>query len=60
MLYIHCGGGVAVTEAEANALNASGEGGGDMGCHPIGPDCLRQHPQLKPYVFDWKRPKKAE
>ena len=55
MLHIHCGGGVAVTEAEAKALNASGEEGGDMGCFPIGPDCLRQHPELKPYVIRWEQ-----
>ena len=51
MLHIHCGGGVAVTEAEAATLDEAG----DLGCHPIGADCLRRHPELKPYVFKWKQ-----
>lgn len=39
--------GVAVvTEAEGSALDESGEGA----YWPIGNDCLRQHPELKPYV----------
>ena len=53
MLHIHCGGGVAVTEDEATNL----DGAGDLGCHPIGSDCLRRHPELKPYVIKWQ-PKK--
>lgn len=39
--------GVAVvTNAEAEALNEAGEGG----FWPIGADCLRKHPEYKPYV----------
>lgn len=53
MLHIHCGGGIAVTEAEAAKLDEAG----DLGCHPIGSDCLRRHPELKPYVIRWT-PKK--
>lgn len=32
------------TEAEADP-------DADMGLYPIGPDCLRRHPELKPYVM---------
>jgi hypothetical protein len=24
--------------------------GADLGCYPIGADCLRRHPELRPYV----------
>ena len=51
MLHIHCGGGVAVTEAEAATLDEAG----DLGCHPIGVDCLRRHPELKPYAIKWHK-----
>jgi hypothetical protein len=51
MLHVHCGGGVAVTEDEATKLDARG----DLGCHPIGSDCLRRHPELKPYAIKWHR-----
>lgn len=36
----------AVTEAELIALDPSGDSGG----FPIGADCLKKHPELKPYV----------
>lgn len=39
-------GTVLVTEAESGTLDA----GGDMGYYPIGSECLRNHPELKPYV----------
>ena len=59
MLNEHCGGGVAVTEQEAASLNEAA----DLGMQAIGADCLKKHPELKPYVdeqivikpTDWKR-----
>jgi hypothetical protein len=46
----HCGGWTVVTRAEGERLNASGREGEDLGNYPIGADCLRKHPELKPYV----------
>jgi len=46
-------GGYAVTEQEAQALDRD-DPGGDLGMYPIGSDCLRKHPELKPYVHDQK------
>ena len=59
MLHEHEGGGTAVTEQESARLDEAG----DMGMQPIGADCLKKHPELKPYVqeqatiktSDWKR-----
>ena len=45
-IHDHNGGGCAVTETEARALDP----GADLGWWPIGSDCLRKHPELKPYV----------
>lgn len=42
----HNGGGYIVTEEEAAALARNA----DLGLQPIGSDCLRKHPELKPYV----------
>lgn len=39
------GGNYIGTDAEAKANPA-----GDVGCYPIGKDCLKHHPQLLPYV----------
>ena len=47
----HCGGGVVVTPEEGGRLNANGESGADLGMQPIGDDCLRKHPELKPYLI---------
>lgn len=44
----HNGGGLAVTEEEAEQMDEYAD---DMGLQPIGPDCLRKHPELKPYVW---------
>ena len=46
MINEHKGGGTAVTEQEAATL----DGAGDMGMQPIGADCLKKHPELRPYV----------
>jgi len=42
------GGGYAV-HPDDDALYAPD--GGDMGCQPVGTECLRKNPELKPYVF---------
>lgn len=42
----------AVTDAEAAALNATNGGAGDTGFFPVGNDCLRNYPELKPYVAE--------
>lgn len=47
---IHNGGDDVVTAAEAEELNANGRGMADCGSYPVGRDCLRQHPELLPYV----------
>ncbi len=45
-LHLHEGGLTAVTEEEAEILNPAA----DMGMYPIGRDCLRSQPALKPYA----------
>lgn len=50
MVHLHKGGSHIVTAAEAAELNAAGHEGGDMGAYPLGTDCLRRHPRLKPYA----------
>jgi hypothetical protein len=52
-LWVHEGGSHAVTQAEGERLNREGHEGADLGAHPIGDDCLRAHPELKPYVTPW-------
>lgn len=40
-----------VTAEEAEQLHISeGGDGGDLYYYPIGPDCLRRHPGIRPYV----------
>lgn len=46
MVHLHDGGWCIVTEEEATALSPNA----DMGFYPIGPECLRKHPEIKPYV----------
>lgn len=43
-------GSMAVTEEEAAALVAKEGDGGDTGFYPVGSDCLKKHPELRPYV----------
>lgn len=50
MVWVHNGGIDAVTAKEGEALNEEGSDG-DLGMHPVGSDCLKRHPELKPYVF---------
>lgn len=50
-LWVHNGGSQAVTKAEGERLNASGRQGADLGLQPIGRDCLRKNPELKPFLM---------
>jgi hypothetical protein len=45
-------GSTGVTQTEANDIIANEGEGGDLGCYPVGSDCLRKHPELKPYTDD--------
>lgn len=44
-VFVHCGGTHAVTEDEADNLDPRAS----LGFQPIGPECLRRFPELKPY-----------
>lgn len=44
-VHVHGGGMYAVTEEEAEGMNPQA----DCGFQPVGPDCLRKHPELKSY-----------
>ena len=39
-----------VTDAEAEQIIAEEGAGGDLYYYPIGPDCLRRHPELASYA----------
>jgi hypothetical protein len=47
MVHVHHGGTHLVTEERAAQLNPAA----DMYLFPIGPDCLKRHPELKPFVI---------
>jgi hypothetical protein len=49
-VWVHAGGGVAVTEQEGRGLAAAGHGTASRGYRPVGVDCFREHPELRPYV----------
>lgn len=48
ILWLRAGSGSLSTAIDPNSPD---QGGGEMGCWPIGSDCLRRNPQLKPYTF---------
>lgn len=48
----HNGGGTLVTPQEGEELNETGHSGADLGLQPIGSDCLKKHPQIKPFVVE--------
>jgi hypothetical protein len=50
MVRVHYGGDRVVTDAMADRLNEIGFANAELGGHPIGPDCLKQHPEIKPYA----------
>lgn len=45
-VHVHQGGSSVVTEEEAKTLDPAS----DLGCWPVGSDCLRRHPELNPYA----------
>jgi hypothetical protein len=49
-VHLHHGGWTAVTEEEAETLNATGHAHSEMGFHPVGPECAKKYPELKPYL----------
>lgn len=51
---VHHGGSHIVSEAEAERLNAEGHESSDLGCYPIGPDCLKKNPDIKPFAVRTK------
>jgi hypothetical protein len=51
MLHIHGAGSLIVTTAEAEALNAAGRESEDLWGKAVGPECFKQHPELKAYVL---------
>jgi hypothetical protein len=54
----HLGGGTLVTEEESENLNKNGRENADVGCWPIGSDCLKKNPEIKPYIVgtpDWAK-----
>jgi len=50
--YVHLYyGSMAVTEEEAAEFaRKDGDGGGDLGHYPVGSDCLKRHPEIRPYL----------
>lgn len=52
-LHIHHGGTHVVTEDEAAQLNAEGHESADMYFFPVGANCLKRHPELKPYAQEF-------
>lgn len=51
MLWAHGGSlEMVVTFEYGTELNKT-DPGADMGCWPIGPDCLKKNPQLKPFII---------
>jgi hypothetical protein len=49
-VHVHIGGSIAVTDDEAEKLNAGGHEAADMGGLPVGPECFRRHPELRAYA----------
>lgn len=47
-VHVHNGGGSLVTDEEAAGMDPAG----DLGFHPVGTDCVRAHPELRPYLFE--------
>lgn len=45
-------GNLVVTEEEANLIYDEEGNGGDLGFFPVGPDCLKKHPELQKYLSE--------
>jgi len=50
MVWVHMGDNHIVTPEEGRRLDESGQAGASLGYQPVGSDCLRRNPALKPYV----------
>lgn len=51
--YVHLFfGDLVVTDEEANLIYDEEGDGGDLGHYPVGPDCLRKHPELRNYLVE--------
>lgn len=48
-------GNIIVTQEEADKIIAEEGDGGDMGFYAVGSECLKNHPELKPYVVDARK-----
>jgi hypothetical protein len=48
-------GATVVTEAEAAELYAKGDGNGDMSFYPLGAECYRNLPEIRPYAQKQKK-----
>lgn len=52
MCHVVGGGGVALHPDDEHLFAADEAAlNGDVGCHPVGADCLRRFPEMKPFVF---------
>lgn len=49
LVRLHYGGQMVVLPDEFEQAERDCPGG-DLGAYPIGPDCLKKHPDMKPYV----------
>lgn len=47
------------TSSTIHSVDAVNLGADDMGCYPIGADCLRQHPEIKPLAKRFSYPFKG-
>lgn len=45
-------GTTVVTDDEAERIIEREGPGGDLSYYPIGADCLRRHPEIRPYIHD--------
>lgn len=60
MVHVHHGFATIVTEEESQELNKTEWENGDMYLFPIGPDCLKLHPEIKPYVQEMPHVKASD
>jgi len=58
LVNLHGGGTVLVTDEEQVEWNDAGRSAEDLSGYPLGSDCLRNYPELKPYAY--KQPLRPE
>lgn len=59
-VHLHQGGAFLVTEEEAQMLHEKERGRNsfsDMGFYPVGVECYRRNPAIRPYVTEFAREK---